>query len=93
MTTSDPFLTVAGGALQLVLMGANVDKTEADIQVVNTGSICMLRPCNEVGRTWLRDNLDPEAAWQADGSVAVEPRYVFDIVDGALRDGLAVAVP
>jgi hypothetical protein len=60
-----------------------------DITVRDEGSIVLLDGGTSEGRTWLDESLDPEA--QRWGSAyVVEPRYVSDILDGALCEGLAV---
>jgi hypothetical protein len=59
-----------------------------DIHTENHGSIWLLRPVSDAGRNWLAEHLD-DAQWFG-GAVAVEPRYVEDIVEGASLDGLEV---
>jgi hypothetical protein len=65
-------------------------KPAADLVVENAGSICMLRPTNEVGRRWIEENVQPESWQWFGGALAVEPRYIFEIVDGAESAGLVV---
>lgn len=66
-----------------------VVREQLDISVRNEGTILLLRGESDAGRTWLDESLDPEA--QRWGSAyVVEHRYVYDIIDGALGDGLAV---
>jgi len=47
---------------------------------------------SEDGTTWLDQNVGDEARrlW---GAVVVEPRYVEDITEGMINDGLIVAGP
>ena len=60
-----------------------------DIEVQNHGSIILLVPLTDAGDQWLHENTGEEATWYG-GALAVEPRYVTDIVDGAVGDGLVV---
>jgi hypothetical protein len=59
-----------------------------DIQVENHGSLFLLRPVSAEGREWL----DEHVAWEQSfgDAIVVEPRYVRDIVQGAIDDGLEV---
>lgn len=61
----------------------------ADIRVENHGSIWLLRPVSERGTLWLDEHTDPAATWFG-GALAVEPRYVADILEGARNDGLEI---
>jgi hypothetical protein len=61
-----------------------------DIQVENHGTLFLLRPLTEAGQTWLEEHTVGETQWFG-GALAVEPRYVLDIVLGAQDDGLEVA--
>lgn len=62
----------------------------ADIQVENGGSIYLLRPLTDRGRQWLRENVQAESwQWFGDG-LAVEHRYVADVVEGARAEGMEV---
>lgn len=60
-----------------------------DLTPENHGTICLIRPENEVGRRWLRDTA-PEGAFFAGDALVVEPRYVFGVLDAAYNDGLVV---
>lgn len=63
-----------------------------DIRVENHGSIVVLRPVSRTGQTWVQENLGPVAEswqWLGDG-LCIEPRFVADIVQGAIADGLEV---
>jgi len=60
-----------------------------DLLVENHGSICLLRPVSDAGREWCTEHL-PEDATTWGGAIAVEPRYIGPIADGAVADGLVV---
>lgn len=61
----------------------------ADLEVHDQGSIVLLTPTTDTGREWLTNAVDDEAQWFGP-SLAVERRYVEDIVTGAVNDGLEV---
>lgn len=60
-----------------------------DFDVIDSGSIVLLRPNTAAASAWCDEHLPEDATWFG-GSVAVEPRYISDIVDGAISDGLTV---
>jgi len=64
-----------------------IPATEIDIRVMDEGSIVVLWPVSELAVDWLASNLDPDAPRWGGGFV-VEARYVEDIVNGAVEDGL-----
>ncbi len=62
-----------------------------DISVQNEGTILLLRGDTDAGQQWLEESLDPEAQrWGA--AYVVEHRFVQDILEGAVIDGLELAV-
>jgi hypothetical protein len=60
-----------------------------DIRVENHGSIFLMVGASKAGLDWLAENVETTAQW-FNYSVAVEPRYVVDIVEGARSAGLEV---
>ena len=60
-----------------------------DFQLTDRGSICVLRPMNDEAREWIDFNVDPDAQWFGRG-VVIEPRYVSDIAEGIVSDGLSI---
>lgn len=62
----------------------------ADLTFVFDGSISFLTPMTPVGREWVSDNLNIESWQMWGGSVAIEPRMLEAIIDGAINDGLEV---
>jgi hypothetical protein len=62
-----------------------------DFTVENHGSVFLLQPHTPEATDWVTQNLNVEH-WQKFGNaVAVEHRYIVDIVDGVQGDGLTVA--
>jgi len=62
---------------------------KADVCVTGSGSICLLGWITSRGKEWMRENL-PSDAQMLGESVAVEHRYIGDIVQGMRADGLVV---
>lgn len=61
-----------------------------DLTVDNHGSLCVLTPVSDAGREWVAEHIPDDAmTWGAEG-IVVEPRYIKDIVLGAINDGLEV---
>ena len=61
-----------------------------DVLVQNFGSVVVLWPRTEHAREWFKEHVDSQQTWGA-GTVC-EPRYVHDIVDGMVNDGLEVEI-
>ncbi len=61
------------------------------IIVENHGTLFLLRPASENGQAWIEDSLNLDDAQYFGEAVVVEHRYIRDIVDGAVADGLEVA--
>lgn len=62
-------------------------RKSADVTVQNEGTILLVRPTTALAAQWLRDNTD--GTWFG-ASLAVEPRYLNDLVDGIVRAGFTV---
>lgn len=60
-----------------------------DITVIDHGSITVFLPTSDAGREWIAEHIASDAMRWA-GGVVVEPRYLGDIVDGAINDGLDI---
>lgn len=63
----------------------------ADVMVQCEGSIFLLTPISGEARSWLRDNVQPDAQWFGPALV-VEHRYVEDLVEGLRCEGFNVEV-
>jgi hypothetical protein len=61
----------------------------ADIAVENHGSLVLLDPLSQRAAQWLHDVVSEGAQWWG-RALVVEPRYVVDIVRGAVENGLRV---
>jgi len=63
----------------------------ADVRIENHGSLFLVRPQNSTAREWIDDNVSVDGPWQwFGGALAVEGRYVVDLVNGMRQDGLVV---
>ena len=60
-----------------------------DFIVSNHGSVHLVLPVSPAGRVWVKDHL-PVDAQRFGESVAVEHRYIGDIVEGIQTEGLRV---
>ena len=60
-----------------------------DARVADHGSVFLVTPTSNRGEDWLEENLGEDATRWGRG-YAVEHRFVGDIVEGMLGDGLAV---
>lgn len=58
-----------------------------DFCVTGSGSVFLLIPLTDAANEWVEANL-PEDAQRLGRGIAVEHRYILDIVDGAQADGL-----
>jgi hypothetical protein len=61
----------------------------ADLSIQNEGSIYLLRAHTEAGKAWIAEHI-PDDAQTFGGAVVVEHRYIGDIAQGAINDGLEV---
>lgn len=61
-----------------------------DISVENHFSILLVRPLSSAAEAWIEENVSGESRFFA-GALVVEPRYVVDLVEGMLSDGLLVS--
>lgn len=61
----------------------------ADVSVENHGTLFLVRSQTDAGKQWMDEHL-PEDAQMFGDAVAVEHRYIGDIVRGMQGDGLTV---
>lgn len=62
-----------------------------DLTYTNHGTIGILTGVTNAGKAWLDENVQAEGWAYFGGGIAVEPRYVGAILDGAANDGLEIA--
>jgi hypothetical protein len=62
---------------------------KTDFYVEGGGTVYLLRPVSPAAFCWIEENL-PEDRLTFGNAVAVEHRYIADIVRGAQADGLVV---
>lgn len=60
-----------------------------DFLVADHGTIFLLTAATEQAREWADQNL-PEDRTEFGNAIVVEHRYIGDIVEGAVNDGLTV---
>ncbi len=61
-----------------------------DFYVQNEGSIFILRALSNEAKQWVADHIPADATFWGHDGVVVEHRYIADIVQGAISDGLTV---
>jgi hypothetical protein len=62
----------------------------ADFRVTYHGTVTTITPVSDRCREWLEDNLEIEP-WQRFGnSIAVEPRYVEQLAEAMIEEGLVM---
>lgn len=67
----------------------NATGVQVDFTVEGGGTIYLFRPHSPAAVQWIEDHI-PETAQTLGSAVAVEHRYIADIVQGAQADGLVV---
>jgi hypothetical protein len=61
----------------------------ADVAIQNESSITLLRPLTPAATAWIKHNIGPDNGYQPYyPTIVVEWRYVQDILEGMVRDGL-----
>lgn len=66
-------------------------KQSADFTLTDGGSVCLLTPTTSDARRWLDENIGEDALYLGQG-IAIERKYVQQILDGIQADGFEVAV-
>ena len=61
-----------------------------DVRVAHSGSISLVTPLSTAAREWVRDNVETEGWQWLGGALAVEPRYVDNLLHGMEGAGLTV---
>jgi fructose-1-phosphate kinase PfkB-like protein len=67
----------------------NEGQDAIDFTVMGGGSVYLLRPNTEEAEAWVEEHI-PEDAMMMGNAIAVEHRYIADIVVGIQNDGLTV---
>jgi hypothetical protein len=62
----------------------------ADFTLTDGGSVCLLTPTTSEARRWLDENIGEDAIYLGRG-LAIERRYVHQIIEGIVADGFRVA--
>ena len=65
------------------------DQCRVDFEVSGGGTVYLLRPLTDAAREWVAEHIPEDAQYLGD-AVAVEHRYIADIVSGIRNDGLTV---
>jgi hypothetical protein len=60
-----------------------------DLSIQDEGSIYLLRPHSDAGKEWIAEHIPDTAIWFG-GAVVIEHRFIGDIAQGAVNDGLEV---
>ncbi len=66
-----------------------IEPPKPDIMVSDHGSIFLIHPWTDAGKAWIDENIPDDAMYYAN-ALAVEARYVENIVEGMKGDGLIV---
>jgi hypothetical protein len=61
----------------------------ADVRVTYHGSITLVEPVTDAAREWIDDKVCDEQTWFG-GKLAVEARYVENLLWGMSEDGLEI---
>ena len=61
-----------------------------DLRIENHGSICLFRPLTEAACGWLKEHCDSDEHQYFGSALVVEPRYVEDLAENAVNDGLTL---
>lgn len=61
-----------------------------DFIISDHGSAAMLTPRTDEARDWINATLEPEPWQWLGGGVAIEPRYLPQIVEGLIEEGYTV---
>ena len=69
---------------------SDAQSPRADFRVTYHGTITTITPLSDACRDWLEENVAIEP-WQRFGpSIAIEPRYVQQLAEAMIEDGLVI---
>ena len=60
-----------------------------DVTVQDHGSLFLLQPHTAAAKAWIEENVQEDARWWGNALV-IEHRYIDNVVNGAIKDGLTV---
>ena len=60
-----------------------------DFSVANHGSIFIVTPHSSEAKSWLDENVSDDSQWLG-GGLAVEHRFIDNLVEGMQNDGLVM---
>jgi len=63
-----------------------------DFTIANHGTLLILTPCTEPAHAWVAAHLPHDRLTWGRYGVVIEPRYVWQIVEGFREAGLTVAM-
>jgi hypothetical protein len=66
-------------------------EVKVDLRFEHHGSVVLIRPLTPEGRDWIETNVETEGWQWFGGAVAAEPRYIENVVLGAVEAGLVVS--
>ena len=61
-----------------------------DVRVEGHGSVALVRPMTVIAKEWIDGNVTLESWQWFGGAVAVDPRYLDDLLMGMMGDGLRI---
>ena len=63
---------------------------EPDFRISDHGNVFLLHPLTPSADEWVQEHINAEA-WQRMGkAIAVDHRYITDIAEGIVNDGLSI---
>lgn len=61
---------------------------KTDFRVRDEGTIALLFPLTDAAKEWVEEKVEVAQTWS--GGVVIDHRFVQDILDGIVNDGLTV---
>jgi len=71
-------------------MGQSEFTVSPDFSIQNHFTVFLICPFSQRARAWIAEFVQPEAQYFG-SAIAVEPRYVADLLEGMLAAGLTMA--
>lgn len=76
---------------QCVPLKSRPPRFDVEVHGQRGDTVFLFRPITEAARQWIEENVQADAQWFGNG-LAVEHRYVEDLINGMLADDLKVDV-